>query len=257
VVVALIAGALCRLGRAGIKDWRLLLVAAGVASVAFEQGREVLALLGGGLLGMVWKRLKNPGPALGISLLGWVQAALAAGVSGAGPFPLWKLGLFFLKIGAVLYGSGYVLFAFLEGGLVQEYQVLTQKQLLDAIAVGQFTPGPVLSTATFVGYLVAGPAGAAVATAGIFLPSFVFVALSNPLVPRLRESAWMAAFLDAVNASSLGLMAAVAIKLGMAVLIGPLAWALGGGALLASLWWKGSGAYLILAGALIGYVAGL
>jgi chromate transporter len=121
--------------------------------------------------------------------------------------------LFFLKVGAVLYGSGYVLVAFLRGGLVEHYGWLTEQQLLDAIAIGQFTPGPVLSTATFVGYLLAGWPGAGVATLAIFLPSFVFVAILGPLLPRLRRSPFLASFLNAVNASSVALMAAVIIKL--------------------------------------------
>lgn len=112
------------------------------------------------------------------------------------------MGWFFLKVGSVLFGGGYLLVAFLQGGLVQEYGWLTQQQLLDAIAIGQFTPGPVLSTATFIGYVIAGIPGAIVATIGIFLPSFVFVAVLNPLIPRLRASSWTRAFLDAVNVSA-------------------------------------------------------
>src|SRR5690606_15587122 len=134
-------------------------------------------------------------------------AAAAAGVAGvAAGVSLWKLFFFFLKIGAILYGSGYVLVAFLEGGLVQDYGWLTQAQLLDAIAIGQFTPGPVLSTATFIGYLIDGIDGALVATAGIFLPSFFLVLLLNPFVSRLRKSKWAAAGLDAVNIAAVGVM---------------------------------------------------
>ena len=133
--------------------------------------------------------------------------------------PLWKLGLFFLKVGAVLYGSGYVLVAYLEDGLVHDTGWLTQQQLLDAVAIGQLTPGPLLSTATFVGYLVAGVPGAAVATISILLPSFCFVLAVNPLIPRLRESRWASRFLDAVNAASIGLMAAVAVTLAHTTLL--------------------------------------
>ena len=135
-----------------------------------------------------------------------VAAVSAAGIAGVS---LWKLGFFFLKVGSVLYGSGYVLIAFLEGGLVKDFGWLTQQQLLDAIAIGQFTPGPVLSTATFVGYLVSGVPGALISTTAIFLPSFFFVLILNPFIPRLRSSKIMSAFLDAVNISAIGLMAAV------------------------------------------------
>ena len=106
-----------------------------------------------------------------------------------------------------------MLIAFLEGGLVRDYGWLTQQQLLDAVAAGQFTPGPVLTTATFVGFVLGGVPGAAVATLGIFLPSFVFVAILNPVVPKLRKSEWTAAFLDAVNAAAVALMAAVTLEL--------------------------------------------
>ena len=132
--------------------------------------------------------------------------------------PLWQLGGFFLKIGSILFGGGYVLVAFLQGGLVDEYGWLTQQQLLDAIAIGQFTPGPVLSTATFIGYIIAGIPGAIVSTIGIFLPSFFFTAALNPLVPRLRASKWTAAFLDAVNVSSVALMVVVTLQLAVATL---------------------------------------
>ena len=135
-------------------------------------------------------------------------ALLAAAVpaAGASAFGLGPLFLFFLKVGSVLYGSGYVLLAFLRNGLVDHYGWLTETQLLDAVAVGQFTPGPVFTTATFIGYLLGGTPAALVATAGIFLPAFVFVALSGPLVPRIRRSPVAGAFLDGVNAASLALM---------------------------------------------------
>jgi chromate transporter len=135
------------------------------------------------------------------------------------PFSMPRLFLFFLKVGSVLYGGGYVLLAFLRDGLVTHWHWLTSAQLLDATAVGQVTPGPLFTTATFIGYLLGGPLGAVVATVGIFLPSFVFVALSGPLVPRLRKSPLMGAFLDGVNVAALALMAAVTWELGRAALI--------------------------------------
>jgi len=179
-------------------------------------------------------------------------AAAAAG--GAVALSLWRLGLFFLKIGAVLYGSGYVLVAFLEGGLVHDCGWLTQRQLLDAVAAGQITPGPLLSTATFVGYVLLGVPGAVVATVAIFLPSFVFVAALNPLIPRLRESAWMGAFLDAVNISSMGLMAAVTLRLGQASLTAWPAWAIALAAAGVGLRWKVNPAWLVVGGAAAGWL---
>nr|PZN41256.1 MAG: chromate transporter [Bacillota bacterium] len=139
-------------------------------------------------------------------------AAGAAAPAATGGQVFW----IFLKIGSVLYGSGYVLLAFLQKELVERRSWLTAQQVLDAVAVGQMTPGPVFTTATFVGYLLAGHAGAALATVGIFLPAFVLVAAINPWVPRLRRSPWTAGFLDGINAASLGLMAAVAWHLGTA-----------------------------------------
>jgi chromate transporter len=132
---------------------------------------------------------------------------------------LWPLFAIFLKIGSVLFGSGYVLLAFLRADFVQRLGWLTERQLLDAVAVGQVTPGPVFTTATFIGYVLAGPLGALVATVGIFLPAFVFVAVSGPLIPRLRRSPVAGAALDGVNAASLALMALVTWQLGRAALV--------------------------------------
>ncbi|MXZ21953.1 MAG: chromate transporter [Caldilineaceae bacterium SB0665_bin_25] len=184
------------------------------------------------------------------SALKWAALLAAAAIPG---LTLGALGLFFLKVGSVLYGSGYVLVAFLEGDLVHKYGWLTQQQLLDAIAIGQFTPGPVLSTAAFIGYVLAGIPGAAVSAAAIFAPSFVFVAILNPIVPRLRRSAWMGAFLDAVNVSAVGLMAAVLVRLTgdvvttwPAVIIALLAAA-------AVLRWRVTSAWVVIGGALLGW----
>jgi len=248
VVIAIVAIALLRLATTAVTDWRLALIGIAVAAVSLRHGHEIFALLGGGLVGMLWLRAKrgrigsapawagvsgaalgsSPGQAGATSVVGATTAlsAAAAGIKSAPilAIPLWQLGLFFLKVGAVLYGGGYVLFAFLEGGLVDDLHLLTSTQLIDAIAIGQFTPGPVLSTATFVGYVIAGPLGAIVATVGIFLPSFFFVAAVNPIIPRLRESPWAASFLDAVNVSAVGLMVAVTFELGRATLVDSFSW---------------------------------
>lgn len=211
-VFVVILGAVWKLGRKAVSDWRLGVIALGVGGAVIAGLGEIPAILLGGLCG-------------GLALLLPRSSAIASGAVVAlfAPPPafaavadaptLGKLGLFFFKVGCVLYGSGYVLIAFLEGGLVEDYGWVTQQQLLDAIAVGQFTPGPVLTAATFLGYLVGGWTGAAVATAGIFLPGFGFVWILNPFVRRLRKSRTTAAFLDAINASAVGLMAAVAIGL--------------------------------------------
>jgi chromate transporter len=149
--------------------------------------------------------------------VGGKPLAATATAAAASSFPLGTLFLVFLKVGAVLFGSGYVLLALLRAELVSRRGWLTESQLLDAVAVGQVTPGPVFTTATFVGYVLGGNLGALVATVGIFLPAFVFVALSGPLVPRLRRSPVAGAFLDGVIIGSLGLMAVVTWQLGRAV----------------------------------------
>ena len=211
VIIAIVAQALWKLGRTALKGW--LLAAVGVAVfAAYLLGVDELLLLAlGGLFVLAARRLR---PGVGLLLfappLFWLQAASEVSVG--------RLFLIFLKVGAVLYGSGYVLLAFLRGDLVVDLGWLTEQQLLDAVAIGQFTPGPVFTTATFVGYVLAGVPGAIAATVGIFLPSFVFVALLNNAVPSIRRSPWAGALLDGVNASALGLMAGVTVQLGGAAL---------------------------------------
>nr|ASR75196.1 hypothetical protein [Nostoc sp. KVJ2] len=232
-VLAIIINALWGLAKKAVKSRQLLVIAlaVGLLTLLFKLN-EVIALLIGGLLGMVWLHSgdKNDKPgdkanfliaSLSTGATLKASAAVAASVATASTvakISLWQLGWFFLKVGSVLFGGGYLLVAFLQGGLVEEYGWLTQQQLLDAIAIGQFTPGPVLSTATFIGYIIAGIPGAIVATIGIFLPSFVFVAALNPLIPRLRASSWTRAFLDAVNVSAVALMVVTTLQLGAATL---------------------------------------
>ncbi len=270
VVIAIIAGAVWKLGKTAVKGSSHAGIGLGVLALSLWGLNEVACLFVGGVLGMLWLRggsLFKSGPLKLLPLAGMppflrsssAQAGMgaavlsAASLTAATPVTLWALGLFFLKVGAVLYGSGYVLVAFLEGGLVQQYGWLTQQQLLDAIAVGQFTPGPLLSTATFIGYVIAGGPGAVVATVAIVLPSFVYVAALNPLIPRLRKSPWMAAFLDAVNVSAIALMAAVVLKLIPVTITSWIAGVLAMAALVAGLRWRLNTAWLILGGALIGY----
>jgi chromate transporter len=226
-VAVILAGAVWRLGGA-FKARPSMLVLMVVAAVAILFGwNEIAVLFALGFLGMLWERRNDFRQKRGRSagaFLGWSVAALSARsavavtASGAGAAAatasapgLLAIFLYFLKIGAVMYGSGYVLFAFLQGGVVERLQWITNQQLVDAIAAGQLTPGPVSTTATFIGYLLGGAPGAAVATVGIFLPGFIFVALVQPAVPWLRARRWPASFLDSVSAAAVGLMAGVCI----------------------------------------------
>jgi chromate transporter len=173
---------------------------------------------------------------------------LAAGM----PFSFLLLFLTFLKLGAVVYGSGYTLLAFLRTDLVQNLHWLTDKQLLDAVSIGQFTPGPVFTTATFIGYLVGGVPGVLLGTLGIFLPSFLFIALIHPVAARLRQAAWTATLLDGVNAAALALMTGVLVQLEQHALIDVLTWALALVSFAILLRFKINSVWLIFAGAVIG-----
>lgn len=256
-VLAIILSAILSLGKSAVKGPRLA-VLGGLATAAVLFGvSEVLAILGAGLAGLLlhgllrWReRAGDFGAGFSLILL---QAAGGAAV--AAPASLLKLFLVFLKIGSILFGSGYVLVAYLEGELVQKLGWLSQEALLDAIAIGQFTPGPILSTATFIGYQIQGGWGAVVATLGIFLPSFFFVWLLNPLAPRLRRSPAAAVFLDAVNVGAVGIMAAAALQLGMEVMMGWQAWLILALSLAAVFGpRKLSSAWVIAGGALLGYL---
>ena len=273
-VIAVIAIAIWRLGKTAVKTVDLA-VLAGLALVAFFLGVNPIAILfGGGLLGMLLRQaasLRIPGiPLLTfLSLRRSVSAntagtvfarfvrlfptlAVASGAVAVARPSVYRIGLFFLKVGAVLYGGGYVLLAFLDQGLVQQHAWLTHQQLLDAVAIGQFTPGPVLSTATFIGYLLGGVPGAAVATVAIFLPSFFYVALLAPILFRLRQSAWIAAFLDSVNVCAVALMAGVTYRLSTDALRGWPTWVIALLSLAVLLRWKVGPAWIVLAGGVAG-----
>jgi chromate transporter len=252
VILAVVLQALWTLGRTAIKDW--LLAAVGLAALGlYALGINEIALLL--LAGAVVAGLRLGSGARGAIALLLPNVSLMVGAQAAVEASLWRLFLIFLKIGSVLYGSGYVLLAFLRADLVERRGWLSDQQLLDAVAVGQFTPGPVFTTATFIGYLVGSWAGAIVATIGIFLPSFLFVALTNRWIPRLRSSSWAGAALDGVNVASLALMAAVTAQLGRAALIDPLTILLCFLAGLALLRTKINSAWLVLAGGAVGLVA--
>ncbi len=253
VVIAIIAQALWRLGHTALKTIPLILLAAGVALLYAFGIHELALLFGGGLMFMLAANIARLRRARRVMPPPLTAAGLIsiAGLT-ATPFTLPLLFLTFLKIGAVLYGSGYVLLAFLRADLVVRYAWLTDQQLLDAIAIGQLTPGPLFTAATFIGYVLAGVPGALLATLGIFLPSFVFVAASSPLIPRLRGSPWAGSFLDGVNAAALGLMAAVMWQLGRLSVIDPLTLGIALAALALLLRFKINSTWLILGGALMG-----
>lgn len=257
-VIAIILGAVYQLGRKALKNWQLGVVGFAVILMSFLGISEITAILIGGAAGMLWLRLmaRSKHKQFGLlPLLPLKPALVYSGTAAVSIVTLPHLFLVFLKIGAVLFGSGYVLVAYLDGELVSKLGWLTKTELLDAIAMGQFTPGPVLSTATFVGYQIQGVWGALLATAGIFLPSFFFVAILNPLIPKLRQSQWASAFLDAVNVSALGLMVAVTLDLGRAVLLDWKAGLIAGLSIVVTFRYrKISSAWIIVGGAVLGFV---
>jgi chromate transporter len=263
VILAIIFQALWGLGRTAVKTPFLGCVALLTAALNFGGVDELLMLLLGGTLAAARRSAASDWrdhvtTMTIVLLLSGAAAALIFLIphlvrTGKIEFSQQALFLYFLKVGSVLYGSGYVLLAFLQSDLVGNWQWLTSAQLLDATAVGQVTPGPVFTTATFIGYLLGGTTGAIVATVGIFLPAFFFVAASGPLVPRMRRSAIAGAFLDGLNVASLALMAVVTWHLGRASVFDlPSALlALAGAALLFK--FRLNSAWLVLGGALAGW----
>lgn len=259
VVIAIIAQALWGLGRKAIKGALTLVMALGVLAGYAMGLNEIALLFGAGALMMLvvnahrMQRGMMSMAALPIMAAGGDTATPAAPVA----YSLWQLMLTFLKIGSILYGSGYVLLAFLHADLVAHFGWLTDKQLLDAVAIGQVTPGPVFTTATFVGYVVGGTAGAVAATIAIFLPSFVFVAISNPFIPRMRNSIWFSSLLDGLNVASLALMAAVTWQLGMASVVDGVTAVTAIVSLVLLVRYKINTTWLIAGGALLGVLSGL
>jgi chromate transporter len=253
IIIAIVLQALWNLGKKAAKDIPTCVAAVVAIAAYFLRVNELLLLLVMGLAVMVIKRWQQRGQSLGAWLpvgLTWTQLGTAATVATT---PSWMAVFwFFLKIGCVLYGSGYILLAFLQRDLVERYQWLSSQELIDAIAIGQITPGPVFTTATFVGYLLAGHAGAIAGTVGIFLPAFVLVWFVNPWVSKLRQSPWFSGFLDGVNAASLGLMAGVTYTLGRVAVVD---WVTVGLALVSAIAlfrFKVNSAWLVLAGGAIG-----
>jgi chromate transporter len=253
VVIAIILQAFWGLGRKAVKG--ALTALAGVAALAlyFVNLHPVLILLICGLVVMLVENFRLPGKVdltpvlIPINIIPMIAAVTV-------PFSLGILFLTFLKIGTVLYGSGYVLLAFLHADFVTRLGWLTDSQLIDAIAIGQVTPGPVFTTATFIGYLLGGVPGAVLGTLGIFLPSFVFVALSSQFIPRIRGSRWLGSLLDGVNVASLGLMAGVTWQLARASLVHPVSFAILVLSGILILKYNINTTWLILAGALSGFL---
>lgn len=253
VVIAVILQAIWTLGRKALKTPLLGVIGVAVFILYLLGLNELLLLFGGALVVMLLENLnrlrQQPPPAL--ALLGLPATTL---VNLIEPVSLSQLFLTFLKIGAVIYGSGYVLLAFLRSDFVDRLGWLTDQQLLDAVAIGQFTPGPVFTTATFIGYILAGFGGAVLATIGIFLPGFIFVAITNPLIPRLRQSPWLSSLLDGVNMAAIGLMAAVTLELGRAALIDSVTVALALAAAVLLIRFRVNSTRLILGGGLVGVI---
>jgi chromate transporter len=257
VIIAILLQALWRMGKTAIKSWwlGLIAIAAILANYAGVRPLAVLAVCGiAAIMPLAITRMRGARYAEGVMTI--VAPTIKTG-GLATQFKLSTLFVTFLKIGAVLFGSGYVLLAFLRGDFVTRLHWLTEGQLLDAVAVGQVTPGPVFTTATFIGYLLGGWRGALVATIAIFLPSFIFVALSGRLIPHIRRSAAAGAFLDGVIAGSLALMAVVTLSLGRAALIDWPAVGLAITAGVALLGFELNSLWLIALGAIVGYIRSL
>jgi chromate transporter len=259
VIMAVVIQALWRLGQSALKTTRLTMIALLAAAANFVGMNELIVLCGAGVITALLDRLANNArvvpPILSIVGLGSPLLVNGGGVTAATlvtPFGFTSLFLFFVKVGAILFGSGYVLLAFLRADLVDQWRWLTEAQLLDAIAVGQITPGPVFTTATFIGYVLGGTPGAVVATCGIFLPAFIFVALSGPLIPRLRRSATAGAVLDGVNVASLALMTVVTWHLGRAAVVDGMTAILALVSAVLLLRFRLNSAWLVLGGGLVG-----
>ncbi|HOT90232.1 MAG TPA: chromate efflux transporter [Anaerolineae bacterium] len=256
IVLAIILAATYRLGRAALKDKTAVILALACLAAGLLGLDEVWVLLAGGVVSVL---LAAPWRALPVAGLLPIGLPPLKTLTSAVPLAdrIVQLWLFFFKVGALLFGSGMVLFAFIQRAVVEHYGWLTQQQLVDAIAVGQMTPGPVTSSVTFIGYLVAGWPGAVAATLGIFTPSFIIVALVGPWIPRLRYSKVAQAFLRGVNAAAVALILAVALKLASLVLVDGWAIVLLVVGLFLLLRFRMDTVWLVLGGALAGLLRGL
>lgn len=267
VVIAIVVQALWRLGKAAIKSQFLACIAISAIVLGFMGTPELVILFGGAAVAAAtaWISASLKGTRGGVALIGlsglclsnrsvWAATTggAAATTAAATQSLLWPIFLIFLKTGSVLFGSGYVLLAFLRADFVEKLGWLTETQLLDATAVGQITPGPLFTTATFTGYLMAGLPGAVVATVGIFLPAFFFVAISAPFIPRLRQSILAGRVLDGLNAASIALMLVVTWQLGRAAIFDLPTAIIAGIAAFILLRYSVNSVWLILSGAVSG-----
>ena len=255
VIIAIVLHAVWKLGRSAIVGplpWVIGLTATGLSLAGVNE----LALLAGGGLTTLGARLGRRSAAAMLLAAAVTATSLSAVVvsSAAVPVTLTRLTLFFLKVGSILFGSGYVLLAFLRADLTERWEWLTEQQLIDAVTVGQVTPGPVFTTATFIGYLLGGWIGAVLCTVAIFAPGFVFVAISQPMIPRLRASKVLSGLLDGVVAASLGLMLAVTWHLGHSAIVDLPTLVLLATAALLLVRWQLNSTWLIAGGALTGWV---
>ncbi|HLY98914.1 MAG TPA: chromate efflux transporter [Candidatus Angelobacter sp.] len=263
VVIAVVVQALWNLGRTAIKTPLLFAVALGAVAMAFYGVHPLLLLGVAGVMTVILKegiRGRESVPSSCMAPFAYSPQTVARVITAGSatvpaPFTLGPLFLVFLKAGAVVFGGGYVLLAFLRADLVVHRAWLTDSQLVDAIAIGQVTPGPVFTTATFIGYILGGFRGAVAATIGIFLPAFLLVAASGPLVPRIRKSKIASTFLDGVNAASLALMAAVTWQLGRASITDIPTAILAAGSLIVLLRFRINSLWLLVAGAALGVMS--
>jgi chromate transporter len=248
-VLAIIAAAVYKLGKKALKGWELGIIGAGVFAAALLGVHEILALITGGIFGMLYFYFKNKSQN---SLNSFSLGLITTGMAGSS-LSTWGIFFTFLKVGSILYGSGYVLFAYLEPELVSR-GLLSTKELMDAIGVGQFTPGPVLSTATFIGYQLGGFMGALAATLGIFLPSFIFVWVFHDYMLKMRKIKILSYFLDAVNISALAVMLAVLFKMASGSLVDWPAWVIAALSIgYTFLTKKPNAIYTIIGGAILGW----
>ena len=255
VIIAIVAHALWKLGRTAVTDLFLGAVAIAVLILYFLRVNELALIFGAGAFVMLARNAGSLGSWRASTFAPWAVSGSLGTVAAMVVEPtLLRLFLTFLKIGAVLYGSGYVLLAFLRADFVERLGWLTQQQLVDAVAIGQLTPGPLFTTATFVGYVVLGLPGALLATAAIFLPSFVLVAATAPLIPRMRASRWLGALLDGVSVAALALMGGVTWQLGLEAIVDVPTAAIGVLTGAALFLWRPNSAWLILAGGAAGLV---
>ncbi len=247
VIVAIVAQALWRLGQSAVKRWTLAALGIACLAGAFAGVPPLAILLAAGAVAIAPQMSRSENRS---ALMGFSMPAIGAG--GASAAGLGSIALVFLKLGVVVFGSGYVLLAFLKADLVDRLHWISIQQLLDAVTAGQMTPGPVFATSTFIGYLVHGWTGAVVATVAVFLPSFFLAGMVAALAGRIRRSKMAGAFIDGVNVAAVALMAQVALVLGRASLVDRPTWVIGVASAVLLLWKRVNATWLILGGALAG-----